>query len=378
MALNLLVDPLGAYRAVSLAAFAPYRAPQANRQAKAELIARGGCETLLLGSSRVLVGLPVDLPSYHSSNVYNLALSGTTLTETTGVLDFSLRHNPLRRVVIGLDFHMFSEAREAKSAFATSRFNPHLDLVEYHGRNLFGSQALGDSWGMLWQKLRRRPPALGERGWVPKSIPRNTSQRELFIQRIQDALVNPGSDTGYRPSPERLEIFREMVRRCRRDQVELILFIPPVHALEMEALHAVGLWPEFERWKTDLLRIVAEEGGADSVPLWDFTGFTGPVAEPLPSPEDRVTRMKYYLEVSHFTPALGRAVVARMLGDPASLPADMAGFGVRLTSATLPAHLAGLRTNREAFAAANPEEVALVARLAAAAKGRKSANVAEF
>jgi hypothetical protein len=378
LALNALVDPLGAYRSFSLSQFEPYRAQLATRPAKAELIARGNCDTLLLGSSRVLVGLPVSHPAYNTPQVYNLALSGTMLTETSDVLDFSLRHNRLKRVLLGTDFHMFSDAREVKSSFETSRFNPQLDLLEYHCRNLFGSQALDESWRLFWQRLRGRSPPPGEHGWVPKSVPRNLSQRELFTQRIRASLTNPGSDAGYRRSPERFEQFRQMIQRCRRENVELILFIPPVHALQLEAVHAAGLWSEFEQWKKDLVRIVAEEGGADAIPIWDFTGFKGRVAEPIPAEGDRITRMKWYLEISHFTPALGQVVVERMLGQPENARGNPDDFGVRLNAANIESHLARIRADREAYAVAHPEEIALVAQLAVATKGKKEANVTEF
>src|ERR1051325_1673267 len=126
-ALTLLVDPLGAYRSWSLRQFEPYRGRLTSRAAKAELVAQSGYDGVLLGSPRVLVGSPVRHPAYGSARVCSLALNGTTLGETSGVLDFALRHNRLKRVLLGVDLHMFSDTRQAKTTFEASRFNPDLD-----------------------------------------------------------------------------------------------------------------------------------------------------------------------------------------------------------------------------------------------------------
>lgn len=366
VALNLLVDPFGAYPFAALKKLQPYRSGVATRESKAELAARGTFDTLVLGSSRMRVGLPTDHPAYGSTNVCNLGLSGTTLAETGGALDFALKKNPARRVLLGADFHMFSESRGVDPTYEVSRFNPRLDLLEYHGRNLLGARALGEAWPLFKDWMRGRPPLVGDRGSVPKYLPERASQREAFAKRLRTSLVAAGAEGSFVRSADRLETFRQMVRQCRRDGVELIVFIPPIHALQLEAVRAAGQWPNYEEWKRDLVRILAEEGATASVPLWDFQGFTGVLAEPVPTEGDRTTRMKYYLEASHFTPALGGLVLERML-HPANGGADESSFGVRLTPANLEAHLAATRAERDAYAALHPGEIAWVKVIAKAA-----------
>ena len=247
--LNLLVDPLGGYSSVALPQFKAYRSEIVSRPAKAELAARGVFDTLVIGSSRMRVGIPTRHPAYGAGRVCNLGLGGTTLTETSGVLDFALRHNPVQRVILGADFHNFSDARSIDPTYEASRFNPHLDVMEYHGRNLLGSRATADSWALLWHWLRGQTPPKGEDGFVPKFLPRQSSQRDLFAKRIRASLITPGAEGGFVRSVERLELFRAMVRRCRRENIELIVFVPPVHALQLETIHAAGRWPDFEQWQ---------------------------------------------------------------------------------------------------------------------------------
>jgi hypothetical protein len=374
--LNAAVDPLGAYAPLSLKFLEKYRGHLTSRAAKAEMIAHGACDVLVLGSSRVLVGIPVNHPAYGTNRVYNLGLNETTLTETTAVLDFALQHNRLKRVLLGADFLLFSDVRGNSAGFDNSRFNPKLDLIEYHFKNLLGAQVLEDSCSLLRQWSRGKVPSAGERGFLVKSVPPGQSQREVFAARIRGFLTDPQTYAGFHYSQRRLDVFRRMVRHCQEAKIELIVLIPPVHALQLETIRAAGLWSTFERWKSDLARIVAEEGCEQSVPLWDFTGFIGSVAESVPPAGDTHTRMKWFIESSHFTPALGELVLARVLepgGNNSSID-----FGTRLTTENVAKHLARLRADRDAYATANPDEIRWVEQIATAAKGKMAAKVREF
>ena len=77
----------------------------------------------------------------------------------------------------------------------------------------------------------------------------------------------------------------------------------------------------------------------------------------MPPPGDTRTHMAGYWEAGHFKAALGDAMVKVMTGAPDARPGALAGFGTRLTPATLEAHLADLRARRQAYAQAHPEAV---------------------
>lgn len=65
-----------------------------------------------------------------------------------------------------------------------------------------------------------------------------------------------------------------------------------VEGLNNKTLHASGLWPLWEHWKRELVRINVEEGkraGASPFPLWDFSGYTRFTTEPFPPPGDAET-----------------------------------------------------------------------------------------
>ena len=72
MMVNLLADPIGAYSAFSIKKFQPWRERVTSRIEKAELLMRGDCDVLILGSSRMLVGIPVSDPAFGAMRAYNL------------------------------------------------------------------------------------------------------------------------------------------------------------------------------------------------------------------------------------------------------------------------------------------------------------------
>jgi hypothetical protein len=164
-----------------------------------------------------------------------------------------------------------------------------------------------------------------------------------------------------------LQLFRDMVSGCRARGVNLIVFIPPVHALQLEAIRVARLWPVFEQWKRDLAQLVATED--PSVLLWDFSGYTGPRAESVPPNGDKTTRMKWYIDSSHFTPAFGHLVLEQALASsPRSGDAPAQFLGVLLKSDSVGNDLNDIRRDRDSYAASHSEEVTWVTELAARAK----------
>src|SRR5260221_7358528 len=115
---NLVIDPFWRFDLVSISGINTQRgqfAPWA-RLAKAGVVCRMQPTSLVMGTSRVEVGLDPHHPGWQSipGPTYNLGLAGTGLEEIYLTLQHAVHASPgLRRIVMGLDFLMFNANREA-------------------------------------------------------------------------------------------------------------------------------------------------------------------------------------------------------------------------------------------------------------------------
>jgi hypothetical protein len=83
-----------------------------------------------------------------------------------------------------------------------------------------------------------------------------------------------------------------------------------------------GRLEDYGRWLADLTTAFGE--------VWDFMGVNSVTSDPA-----------QYRDAQHFHPRVGRLIAERLMGRP--LPPRHAGFGRRVTPATLAAHLAWIR-----------------------------------
>jgi hypothetical protein len=357
-ALNVLVDPAGAFPRLHLKAFEPLRYLNHDRVHKSEMARRGDWQVIILGSSRAKAGLPATHPFLATNRTCNLSVDGARCPELAGIFDYAVAHNPLKHVILCLDLYMFSQGPRWILDFSESRFGPGFQPFEHYSKQLLGRASTDDSWHALRAKWRNDlPPPQDRCGFYRHSLHADTSQRELFGRILP---ITGGGYPRLKLDPANLALFRHIVRTCRDRGIDLQVAILPVHALEVEMIHASGRWPEFEEWKTDLVNVLAAEGVEGKFNFWDFTGFTGPSAEPVPPPGDSATRMKYYFENSHFTPVFGGMIIDAMFG-----PSTTNQIGIALSRSNLQEHLARIREDRSTYVRTNSADIQWVGRIVA-------------
>lgn len=159
-----------------------------------------------------------------------------------------------------------------------------------------------------------------------------------------------------------LDPYRFMLRRAYADGTDMRLFVSPLHTAIRSIIDVVGLGERFEFWQRELVRINDEEAaraGRQAFAIWDFSDTNSITIEPVPADGD-LKPMRWFWETSHYREITGNLVLDRVFGtrDPSRpLPED---FGVRLTAASIDAHLDRSRTKRAQWVAANPDLMALI------------------
>jgi len=361
---NLLVDPLNAYPSVHLKTFDGLRGRQSGRVARAELARRGDWGVAVFGTSRPKAGMPADHLIFSTNRTCNLAVDAARMSEAAAMFDYTRRHNPLRRVLLFLDFAMFRGSTFYRFDFDDSRFNPQLSLFEYHCKNLLGADATSHSYELSLDLVQKNLPPEGSRnGFHVRSLRPGTSQRVLFDKSLRALAFGYASQ---RVATNEMQGLRDVLAAAHEHHIELVLAINPVHALDLELLVAGDNWSRFEQWKRDTVAMIAR--AAPETLLWDFTGYWEPTTEAVPAPGDTTTRMKFYFENSHYTPTMGALILDRMFLRATN------NFGALITVTNIEEHLQLIREQREAYARDHAADVQWVQRISKQALTARKKN----
>jgi hypothetical protein len=363
-ALNLLVDPYGAYRLIKSPALDAAKPTTGNRITKAELARHENAEAIMLGSSRVEVGLDPCAPEWAGRRAINLGLTGSSQLEVASAFHLACKGRALRTAVYMVDMSAFDAMRRSNNEdFPKSRLNVDLPAWEYHIENLIGWDATNYSVNSLaaWMGISHRRPA----GKLGLNVPDKLVALG-FHPALRLELAHPEGakkHARFRLSDPAVDSFRNILRVCRQRDIRLFLAVPPLHAIGLEEMWADGnSWDDFENWKRILVKVVAEENArtpqAEPVLLWDFSSYSGLCAEEVPPMKAANPHMRYFYDPGHFTPLLGGMLLRRMFAGPAAADADLSGLGVVLTPDTIESQLARIRAERDSYMLSHPAEVA--------------------
>ena len=345
------------------------------RLIKAYEVIRAAPNGLILGTSRVALGLDAEHPSWPAKArpVYNLGLAGADLFTSYRYLQHVLAHRVVTTVVLGLDFEYFlikkrdlSAPLEFESYLSVDRDGrPDPSRRWYHLRDLaeasFSLEALGDSIATVRASRRREAldvtPAgnMSEAGFRQETAELGPAplfeQRNLHNMRTYRGRTFARSSPGEADAPA-LVALRAIVDLCRARGIQLELFAQPMHADLLETLDLLGAWASYESWKRELVEIGRGQARGDGpgVRVWDFGGYDQFSTEPLPEISDGRTPLRWFWEPSHYSKALGDIILTRIFGG-----ADR-GYGVVLTPDTIEARLADVRERRRTYRERHPED----------------------
>jgi hypothetical protein len=157
---------------------------------------------------------------------------------------------------------------------------------------------------------------------------------------------------------------RKLIELARMHKIRLVAFIPPDHALEMEALRRKGLWPVFERWKRELVCEFYNAAATQPYPdivLWDFSGYNSITTQAVPRSTAQGAVMGYWDPI-HYATSTGDKILPTVLrlNDDAH---DGVDFGVELTTSNIESHLAQLRAAQASYEASHPDDLKWLASL---------------
>ncbi|MGC9502625.1 hypothetical protein [Baaleninema sp.] len=374
---NLVVDPQHLFRVVKIDQFNREKYQVAEpvlRTVKSLDLEGGKYDALILGTSRTHNGIDPLHPVFDGASAYNAALEGSHIYEIRDVLKFALEHQDLETVILGLDMGSFSVNWTPGEDFSKSRFVDRNVYLSYLDRLISRHTTIDSLKTIAKNAIDYEQDIIETDRGFKKRQAKSIDSRQLFREELNYSLARVEETDLSVPafSEDTLEVLREIIADCREHNIELKLFISPVHARQLEKMRELGRYKDFENWKRELVTIVEEDARRNfqkpRVSLWDFSGYNSITTEAVP-PEKSSEQMRWYLEASHYKKELGDVILAVMAQDSArfeDLPSD---FGVLLTENTLETHLASIRTAGDRYRQDYPHEVAEVAQAVRSALG---------
>jgi hypothetical protein len=355
------------------------------RMAKAHEVRLRHPRGILLGTSRA-ENLDPDHPGWAPAArpAYNLALQSARIYEILHYLRHAQAQQPLRQVLLALDYQlMFEPHIRNQQGFDEARLDwtPTPEINGAWANDMMLALLSFDALGESWRTLRAQTPpppvvylknGVRHPGRFQVAIDEVGGHRNMFTRHIGAGGVSQKARAAvYQP----YEVFRQILKFCRREGIDLRLMINPEHAWAQEKQRLSGIIPEFAAWKQQLVSLLQAEArhapGARPFPLWDFSGFNSITMEAVPAPGDQWSRMRWYWEYSHYKAETGHLMLDRVFGVESSRLRGHPDFGVLLNTTNLDAQQRRMEEGHEAWRRAHPEDVAEIARLVQGAPNRQ-------
>lgn len=286
------------------------------RTSKAIAITEGNYNAFILGSSRSEIGINPNNKLWGELNVYNASLAGSSFSETYKVFETIIKHSNPELLVLALDYNLFSTVRTTSADFNLSRFdNSNNGFISFFKERL-SKEAIEKSLRALKYKKHGLPSKHTDgqkNGYLTFTKKISTVGQHALIQNtlIKRVIRNNENYSAPHHSKLRLQQLSQLIKTCLEEEIKLIIFISPIHALQLMTFHEMGLWGEFLNWKKDLVKIIKP---SPQVSLYDFTNLNPYITEDIPN--KKKDSMHWFWETSHYKSILGDKILENILSHP--------------------------------------------------------------
>ena len=391
IAFNAIIDPLGMYSSGVHKPAIYHRV----RLLKAYQARRVKPESIVLGTSRVHLGIDPDHPGWANryKRRYNLAFDGATSKEMYAYLKHADAAGNLRHVMLGLDtYHLNASPASLRPDFDASILMDERRLLN-PARMLLADLKLLSSYSTARESILLLQTDRDQPVWY---APNGQRLGEVYFRRPTENFVTCGARC-YFDEIDRLEVtfklgwkvpqkrvpttqsgppaepdpvtslgyIEKIIEYCRRNDIELVIFLTPSHVHQLELDAATGNWWSVENGKRKIVELLArdarEHANKDAIGLYDFTNYNRVTTESLPARGSR-EEMRYYWDSSHFKAVVGDMVLDRLLQTGSREQGLADDFGIRLGTQNVEDVIARLAHGQQKYREANAAEIAALNR----------------
>jgi hypothetical protein len=396
--INVVVDPKGLYQIVQAEGFNAYKPFQSDfsGEVKALAVYRYRPDTLVFGASTVTFGID---PVCHTpgvpgvSRLYNYGGAGSATGSLITNLSDLISVGSIRRLVVEARFETHTFVAVPRSAPAALPGEDPSDRISSTvGRHLprrYATTYLQNlfSWGELALSVQTvLANRKADKSFLFRSFGENGSYDQEWLRRWgahviteQNLIGHVGNYTNFLLSKVSNEMgidltyVDQLAQAAKLHQLDVDLFITPVHVTELLLFKEGGIWPLYERYKTELLQRVEDVRSRYSVNmrLFDF-GTLNPMVSQTIKKVDLNQGHEPFSDPVHFKVPVGEMILATILKCGISKPVPP-NFGLELDRSNISAHLAKERAKLAFYVEEHPELAELIGRtIRARLKGPES------
>jgi hypothetical protein len=296
-------------------------------------------EILIVGNSRVEMGLNPKSKIFNDKIVYNQGMPGASVAmQVDYALDAIANNNTIEQLFVGVDFLDFLLSKKQVLNFKTkndSHGQTKYDfrLISQDKSNLasiarlkekltmiFSLDAFSASINTIFQQ-KSKTSSINPLGFNNAlsyvSIMNSEGIKPLFKQKLHEIstrltskqwVIKAQETAPYSPTFAHLG---RLIKVAKEKQVDIVFFINPYHFSYLHTLADNSQWSNFQVWKKTLVNYLSIMQG-DEFTLWDFSGESDFVNEgvPLANPKQQ---MQWFWEPAHYKKELGNSILFTLL-----------------------------------------------------------------
>ncbi len=355
---NWFVDPYGMYWSSLLDGINQIKpeASKHSRIAKAYQVHNIKPQILIVGNSRVEMGLNPKSKHFEGKTVYNQGMPGASVAmQVDYAIDAINNNDTIEQLIIGVDFLDFLLTAEQVDDFKEEKnYQPSLNysfrLNSANNRNNLASfSRLKEKMSMIFSldafiasvstiaQQKSMASSINSHGLNNAlsyvSIMNSEGIQPLFKQKLKEVstrltnknwYIQAKKTTPYSPAFAHLG---RLITLSKQKQIKMNFFINPYHFSYLHTLADSGQWRNFQRWKQTLVHYLSQVQGKE-FSLWDFSssGYFVNEGVELASPKKQ---MKWFWEPAHYRRELGEILLFDILTEQDDINAN---FGKQLTA----------------------------------------------
>lgn len=340
---NWFIDPFGMYWSSQVSGLNVVKpeAEKRSRITKAYRAPHVQPQILIVGNSRVEMGISPQHRQFKNKRVYNQGMPGAGLAmQINYALSVIKQNRSLEQIVLSVDYLDFLIDVERShhvndSTSSTLSYQHRLEGYDSDKTKLwlqtkekvglvFSIDALKASLTTLSQQSSQ-VSSITKLGfntadsYIPMIknegiIPLFKQKLNWLDQRLKREYLLLTSDNPAKYS-SRFEHLLTLLSHAKERNIKVTMFITPYHYSYLQVLNDNNHWQKFLRWKASLVNFLYATDNQQEVPLWDFSGFNIYTLEKTPIATPKVA-MKWYWEPAHYRKELGDKMVDIMLDTP--------------------------------------------------------------